>query len=87
MSKQFWFWAPGYVLFTRRFLKSSISCDVTHRRPLVADVSGQPIGPIFKGSETPVTTDVRHVTTQKSEDLIHTAAEAWSRVFGFWTVI
>ena len=34
-------------------------------------------GPIFKScSETPVTASVRYVITQKSEDLIHTEAEA-----------
>ena len=47
---------------------------------VVTDISGQPVGPICKGStgclETSVTTYLHGVTTQKSEDVIYTAAEA-----------
>jgi hypothetical protein len=53
---------------------------VTQRRMVVTDFSGQPIGPIFKGQadrptgcpETSLTTSLRWLTTQESEDLIDT---------------
>ena len=47
---------------------------------LVTDVSGQTIRPIFKGTtgcpKSQATTNLRCVTSQKSEDPIYTAAEA-----------
>ena len=63
---------------------------------LVAIVSGQAISLIFWGpicSETSVTTNLRCVTSRKSEDLVYIVAEAWNRarmqyfggpVFVFW---
>jgi hypothetical protein len=67
---------------------SSLFLDVTQRWMVVADVSGQTIGPIFKGQAVQdgtersywnvgsLTTKQRRVTSQKSEHLIYTAAEA-----------
>jgi hypothetical protein len=49
------------------------------RLVIVIDVSGQPIGPIFRGQEfkpIKLITSIRGVTTQKSAVLIYFAAEA-----------
>jgi hypothetical protein len=49
---------------------------------VVTAVSGQPIGTIFNGqtvqAEKSVTTTLRCVTTQKSEDVIYTPAKVWN---------
>jgi hypothetical protein len=66
-------------------MRSSLIWDVTQRRVIFTDVSGKPIGPIFKGKavqedwplkmgtigypETSVTTNLGCVTSQESEDL------------------
>jgi hypothetical protein len=46
---------------------------------LVSDVSGQPTGPIVNDSQ--------HPRSQKSKDLIYTAAAAWNSLRFFWFVI
>ena len=73
-------------------LSSSLFSDVTQRILVIIDVSGQPIGRIFKGQtwslkmrpigcpETSMITNLRWVTSQKSEELIYIAEEAWSSV-------
>jgi len=48
----------------RRAFRSS--WDVTKRRMVVTGVSGQPIGPIFKGQAVH-STNLHFVTSQKSE--------------------
>jgi hypothetical protein len=59
-------------------MRSSLYWDVTQRKFVVADVSGQPIGPNFKFQavpvffgcpETSVTTNAISVTSQYSDDL------------------
>jgi hypothetical protein len=58
--------------------RSSLFWAVTQRRMVVTGVSEQPICPIFQGLCMP-TTNLRCVTSKKSEDLFYTAEEAWNR--------
>jgi hypothetical protein len=73
-----------------RLMSQSLFLDVTQRRLVVTDVSGQLIVPTSKGQavgnlllkmrpndrpKTSVTTNLRFETSQKSENLIYTAAE------------
>jgi len=76
-------------------MNSSVFYDVTvWNGSQVIDVSGKPTGPIFKGQagtawplmvgqtgccEMLITTNLHCVTSQNSEDLIYTAAEAWNQ--------
>jgi hypothetical protein len=58
-------------------MRFSLFWDVTQRLLVVTDVSGQSIGPMFVGCpETSPATNRRCVTSQRSEDIIYTAAEA-----------
>jgi len=72
---------------TTTIVRFSLFWDVTLRRLVVTDLSGQPTGPtswtalpLKKGPigcpKTSVTTKPRRVTSQKSEDLAYTAEEA-----------
>ena len=53
--------------------KSSLFWYVTQRTLVFTDISEPPIGPL---TETSVTTNLLRVTSQKSEDLVCTVAEA-----------
>ena len=64
-----WFQALAAV-----WMRTSLFWHVTQHRLVVTDVSGQPVGLIFKGSvQTLLTTNLCCLTSRKSEDLFHSA--------------
>jgi len=83
-----------------RQIRYSLFWDVTQRRVIVTDGSGHPVGPIFKVSvsEHPVcpifkgpvtsvkTINLRCVTSQKSEYLVHISAEAREILRSVWII-
>ena len=81
----------GFIKQLAWLMSPSLFWDVTQRRLVVTDVSGQLIGPSFKGlalgnlllkmrptdcPKSSATTNLRFETSQKSEEIIYTAAEA-----------
>ena len=82
LKREYWYWNCGY----KNKNKVDHRCSGILRSVdwwLVTVVSGQPVCLIFRGpircSETSVTTNLRCVTPQKSEDIIYIVAETWNR--------